>query len=432
MEKEKEENVVDLETVTASGDFKPVQAATSALQPQELPNGDKLLNLAVIGTGNCGCMMANVAARDVGLDVIGINGSKRDLDLLKYIPNNCKFQVGDGKGTGKDRAKAKEFFLADSGLTLDPKMISLIENNDVIFVCCSTGGGYGSGSSTELLEALTTMYPDKNFVAVGVLPFADEGYAAFNGTKDWFKELLTLNIPYMLYVNELTDPKMTREDAAEHVNREFVQHLMIAEGDWLGRTLTGGIDERDMLTIFSVPGRIVVLSTDTLEVSDVESNLIKTLKSNLSGNVELVNDKQIAASALMYRLGTEFNEFKATIKTDLQEEFGEHIKDMTNFTDEEGGSSIALIAAGLTEPTMVIDRILSKLQKMGETITTRKSATSKLDKFSDTPNKLLDVTAKQSFATETPVVAAATTGASGNTREELLQKFLAQKAQKTK
>lgn len=430
MELDNETAEIVEELATNVGDFESMSPKfADGRGPQELAKkADKLLNLAVIGTGNCGCMMANAAAKLAELDVIGINGSKRDLDLLKYIPDNCKFQVGDGKGTGKDRNKAKEFFLADSGLTLDPKTISLIENNDIIFVCSSTGGGYGSGSSTELLECLIGMYPNKIFVGVGVLPFSDEGYAAFNGTKDWFKEILELNIPYMLYVNKLTNPKMTREDAAEHVNEQFAKHLMVVQGDLLGRTLTGGIDERDMLTAFSVPGRVVVLLEEHLEVSDVDTNLIKTLRNSIpmSGHADLVNDKQIATSALMYQLGSEFNEFKATIKTDLQEEFGEHIKDLTNFTDEEGGSSIALIMTGLTEPTMVIDRILSKLQKMGDTIITRKSATSKLSKFSGLANEKLDVTAKQSFATETPAVAAT----ANNPREEMLQKFLAQKAKK--
>lgn len=392
---------------------------------------DNLISIAVIGTGNCGSMMADAVAEELHRDTIVINGCKKDLDLVSYVPDNCKFQVGDGKGTGKDRNVAKEFFLADSGLVMEKKFTDVIEQNDAIFVCTSTGGGYGSGSSTELLELLIEMYPEKIFVAVGVLPFEDEGYAAFNGTKAWLKEVLALHIRYMLYVNATPTNRITREQVALNVNRMFVKHLSVLQGDWIGATVTGGIDSRDMVTVLSPAGRIVVLTAEGLEVSEVKDNLIETLRSKVAENcnAELVNDGEIAASALMYELGSEFNEYKATIKQDLYNTFGDHIKDMSNFTDAEDGHEIALVMSGLTEPVMVIDRIITKLQKMGTGIMSRKSAISKLDKTEDMVNEKLAVTAKHSFATETPIVAAAKPN-NASSKDEMLKRFLERKAQK--
>lgn len=394
---------------------------------------EKLLRLAVIGTGNCGCMMADKACNELGIDGVAINGSVKDLNLLTS-PKIVRVQVGDGKGTGKDRNKAKEFFLADSGLVLDKAFIKVIEDNDVIFISTSTGGGYGSGSSTELAELLMGMYPEKIFIMVGVLPFTDEGYAAYEGTRAWLSETLTLGqnsedgkgVSYMIYDNNRY-AHLSPNKAAAMINNAFISDLRVIQGDFLGTTLTGGIDERDMLTVLSAPGRIVVDMVDDLEVSNVvEGSLIKTIHQHLtkhSAHAELVSDKEITASATMYILGDEFDEFKKSIKSDLQETFGAHVKDTSNFCDEDG-SIVALIVSGLTEPAMVIDRILNKLKKLEDTITTRKSTVSKLDKVEAVTNSKLHVSAKQSFAAETAIVKSQE---GGKSKEELLKRFLDKK-----
>ena len=65
------------------------------LMPQEQEE-EKLLRLAVIGTGNCGCMMANDACERLGIDGVAINGSQKDLDLVN-CPRVIKMTVADGR-----------------------------------------------------------------------------------------------------------------------------------------------------------------------------------------------------------------------------------------------------------------------------------------------------------------------------------------------
>lgn len=385
---------------------------------------DKLLRIAVIGTGNCGGMLANDACNALGIDGVAINGSERDLKLIT-CPNVICFKTGDGKGTGKDRNTAKKFFLEDSGLTLENKFIATIENNDVIIVATSTGGGYGSGASTELIELLMNMYPTKIFIGAGVLPFKDEQYTAFEGTKLWLKELVSLGIGYMLYDNNQFTDTMSPNKAAKMVNECFIEDLRILQGDYIDRSFTGGIDERDMLTVLSVPGRIVPGSLTNLEVSDIiDGSIVKTIKKHIveeTAQAEMVSDKEILASAMMYTLGDEFDEFKGRIKTDLQAEFGTHVKDTTNFSDEDRGS-VAIVLTGLSAPNMVIDRIINKANELGEDINKRKASTSKLFK-DDNDVKVKEVTAKQSFATESKIV-----NSGGNrSRDELLKEFIARK-----
>lgn len=387
---------------------------------------DRLLKIAVIGTGNCGGMLANDACEALGLDGIAINGSERDLKLISS-PRVIPFKTGDGKGTGKDRQTAKRFFLEDSGLALEPKFESTIDNNDVIIVATSTGGGYGSGASTELIELLAKLYPTKIIIAAGVLPFKDEQYTAFEGTKLWLKELVNLGVGYMLYDNNQFTDRMSPNKAAKKVNQCFIDDLKVLQGDFIDRTFTGGIDERDMLTVLSVPGRIVPSSMVGLEVSDIiDGSIVKTIKEHIvkeSAQAEMVNDKEILASAFMYTLGDEFDEFKGRIKSDVQAEFGVHVKDTTNFSDEDKGT-VAIVLSGLSAPNMVIDRIINKANELGEGINKRKASVSKLFKDDeDVSVKVKDVTAKQSFATESQIVKSSET----RTKDDLLKEFIARK-----
>lgn len=271
------------------------------------------------------------------------------------------------------------------------------------------------------------MYANKVFIMAGVLPFNDEGAAAFNGTKAWLREVIALNPTYMIYDNNQFAGKMSPNKAAAAINEAFIRDLMVLQGDFITTTRTGGIDQRDMLTVLSVPGRIVIDSMTQLEKADViDGSVIATVADHIqreSAHAEMVKDKQILASALMYSLGDDFDDVKGAIKADLQETFGEHIKDVTNLSDEDLGS-IAVVLSGLTEPAMVIDRIISRAQKLEENILGRKSASSKLNKL-DGDSKLQNITAKQSFASEGPVVKA--TSNAESSKEDILKKFMEKK-----
>lgn len=415
-----EETKVTGTTMNEVVERQPIVATT-----KHVTADNRLLKIAVIGTGNCGSMLANDACEALGLDGVAINGSERDLRLVS-CPKVIPFKTGDGKGTGKDRNTAKKFFLEDSGLTLDKKFINVIEENDVIIVATSTGGGYGSGSSTELIELLSEMYSTKVIIAVGILPFHTEQYTAFEGTKMWLKEMIKLNVGYMLYDNnQFAD--IAPNKAAKMVNENFIRDLKVLQGDFIDRTYTGGIDERDMLTVLSVPGRLVVDSIEDFETSDIEDgSIIHTIATHIvkeSAHAEMVADKEISASAMMYTLGDEFDEFKKSIKDDLQAQFGTHVKDTVNFSDESRGT-VALVLSGLSAPTMVIDRIVNKTKSLGENITGRKKAQTKLFNDDDTVT-VKGVVAKQSFADETAVVKSE----EKVSKEDLLKRFMERKNQ---
>ena len=128
-------------------------------------------------------------------------------------------------------------------------------------------------------------------------------------------------------------------------------------------------------------------------------------------------------------MGDEYDEFKPTLKDELQETFGAHVKDPTNFSDDNlnGEGHVALVLSGLTEPAMVIDRLINRMQTMGDSIVGRKNTMSKLNKVDDNQNAKLNVTAKQSFADEAVVVNNSVTGDAPISQDEVLQRFLKKK-----
>lgn len=356
----------------------------------------QVLSVGVIGCGNCGGQIADLASSE-GFDAVAINASKDDLEQL-VNKVEC-FLVGDGNGTGKDRDLAKEFLHQYSNIIKDEKLVAFVLNHDVIVIYASTGGGFGSGSQLELTSILSQIYQDKLFIPAGVLPFNDEGYTAHNHSIGWEQDLEAMSIPYMMYDNEKYSGRPENE-VCELVNENIISDLKIMRGDYIYNTKTGGIDPRDLLTTLSAPGRIVMGAIVGIDVEDVvDKSLIATLKKTIDENTahaDLVDDKQILASATMYCLPEEFDLFKGTIRGDLQKTYGEHITDYTNFVDITETSNtdiepcVAIILAGLTAPNTRIGRIVKRYEKLAAGIGGRKTPESKVQGIntSEGANKL--------------------------------------------
>ena len=272
---------------------------------------EELLKIGVVGMGNCGGQMANLASKN-GFAAVAINASEKDLRLLDS-ETLVTIPVGDGKGTGKNRDEAAEFFLNRINMVQDPVFFKFIEENDVIVVASSIGGGFGSGSSLILVDVLNKLTNGtKVIIPVGVIPFEDESYTAQNHAIAWLKDLSTdgKELSYMLYDNNRfkSSPKVV---AHEMVNKQFISDIRVIRGDMIHETTSGGIDNRDMLTAISIPGRIVVDAIELLEAADGEDgSIVSTVKKHIkdkSAHAEIADDKVIKASAFIYALRDEFS-----------------------------------------------------------------------------------------------------------------------------
>lgn len=364
-----------------------------------------LLKIGVLGLGNGGGNVADFAASE-GFDAIAINGSQKDLDRLQN--NVTKFPIGDGKGTGKNREEAKAFLGNHIGILEDIKMQEFINSHDVIVIVSSTGGGFGSGASILMAQKLHEKNANKCIIPIGIFPFDSEGYTAQEHSIEWLKELKECDeFGYMYYDNNRF-ASLTPDEVCNRINTEIVDALKIFRGDFTLEDRTGGIDERDMLTALSVPGRIVAYYREIEESDIIDDSLVKTMIESIkedSGQAELVQDHQIMASAFEYCLHPNFNVYVPSIKDDMQEMVGQHLNDYSNYAnlqedDYDTMDSIAIVLSGLSDPTLRIDRMINKRDKMADTIINRKTAQSKLT-HTETGNDKLKLGAK-AFASNVP------------------------------
>ena len=158
-----------------------------------------MLKIAVIGIGNAGGQVANVACSR-GFNAFCINSSEKDLDIINEgIP---VFLLGNAEGAGKDRRVAKGFvkqFYRDLLKTED--FDTFMGDMDIVFIVSSTGGGTGSGMSIILADILGKVYPNKIFINVGILPTLTDSIGAQRNTLEYMKEINALGKGYMLYDN---------------------------------------------------------------------------------------------------------------------------------------------------------------------------------------------------------------------------------------
>lgn len=350
----------------------------------------KLLNVGVLGMGNAGGNIAQAAANE-GFAAVAVNGAVQDLENLG--DNVWKFPIGDGRGTGKNRDTAKQFLEENSAILDDGKMMEFLCQNDIIVIPTSIGGGFGSGASILMANMLKDKFPDKSIIPCGAFPLESEGYTAQNHGVEWLKELKESDrFAYMFYDNNRFANKKP-ETMCELINNEIVQMLKIFRGDFTLTDISGGMDQRDMMTLTSIPGRIAGYVKTIEEADIIDESIVKTMLSFIkdeSGLAELVDDKQIIASAFQYCLDSSFDKYIPSIRQDMQDILGEHLNDYTNYHTAKDNECniVAMVMAGLSDSTLRIDRMINKRDKAADNILTRKGAESKLTKASGGDSRL--------------------------------------------
>ena len=350
------------------------------------------INVSIFGSGMFGGAVVKAGA-ELGIPGAVMNASKDDIEALglENYDNVSSFVVGDGKGTGKSRDIAKEFLLDHVTIFEDPKIDDLIQSSDLIIVAGSAGGGFGSGVVPTTVSILNEMYEgNKLFIPLTVLPDDGEAYTAQRHAENFLREILSQEVPYIMYDNNKfkeLQPSVMFTSVIETIKKD----LKVLRGDYITDEATGSnMDERDLLTTVSTPGRLIIGSIDPY---DADTDVIKVVKESIdkSAHAELEDDKVIMASATMYNLSEDvLATYGSKIKPDVQTIFGDHI---TNYANEAtyvgiGNQFVSVILAGCSAPNKRINQIVD-LRKMKENISSsRKPSVNKLMTEADSGNGL--------------------------------------------
>ena len=328
-----------------------------------------MIRIGLIGCGNCGSMIADLAKEKKGFPGIAINTSERDIDNVKHITT---FKIGDARGSGKDRTRAKDFVkqMIKQLLNQD-KFKDQINSNDVLVIMASTGGGSGSGMSVMLTDLLSAMYPDKRFILLHVLPSLRESLAAQQNTIEFLQEMYRVNVTYMCYDNGCKDNLPTNL-MLKQMNEEIVEDLAVIRGDYMISTPFTSIDEQDLTRILEVPGRLTVhrvydIKEKDVEKQDVEQLLIDTVYNNgymaelqpdfkvkKMGVVENLTDK------LANKVDSNLDRFKDVVGHPI--EGFEHMAIIKPGTEHK--NRLIVISSGLSLPENRIEKINERIQEI--------------------------------------------------------------------
>ena len=343
-----------------------------------------MIRLGLIGIGNCGNQVVSLAKETKDIPGIAINTSDKDLENVK---NLTVFKIGSSKGAGKSRDKAKAYVKQMmKQLLSQEKFKSHIDENDVVAVVASTGGGTGSGISVMLTHLLSTMYVDKRFILVHVLPSLKESLAAQQNTIEYLKEMNNFNATYMSYDNGCKDG-LPSNVMMKQMNEEIVEDLSVIRGDYLLSTPFTSIDEEDLTKILEVPGRLVVHRVYDIKEKDIdkvgiEDMLIQKL-TDVTYSTELHNDNRVmkmgvilnVTEKLSNKIDTNFTEFKNQIGNPI--EGFEHVAIIEPSMNLKNRAIV--ISSGLSLPDDRIKKINERIQEILDEIEKQKQVNSILD-----------------------------------------------------
>ena len=97
-----------------------------------------MIKYGIIGIGNCGGQIVNLASKEMKIDGIAINTS--DQDLSEVAADTVKtYLIGDKKGAGQSRTRAKKYLKSDiREITESEDFTKFISGLELIYVVSST------------------------------------------------------------------------------------------------------------------------------------------------------------------------------------------------------------------------------------------------------------------------------------------------------
>lgn len=377
-----------------------------------------MLNVGIIGIGNAGNQVAALANENLGIPVIAINSSEKDLETLPVgIPKKLiKDASGFSKGAGKDRKLAKSY-LKDTILSFisGDEMKEFMGSLDFCFIVSSTGGGTGSGTAPIMTSILNSTFPDVHTILVGILPVDSEALSSHVNTLEYLSELYD-KLPeqvYMLYDND----KLAGESSyhiMETINSEIVKDIDVLRCTYNYTTKYDSIDDRDMTRLITEPGRVFVARLDNFRDKDCDTKSIEEMiidKIKRSVHVETQRDKLVKATGIITNLSPALNEEFDDNIVSVRDFSGDPIHSFKHIyinDDRSMGNNVFYIMSGLSRVNDKINKISDRIADIEERqrIMNEENALKNVnmnelsEKISDkdTTNKDTDVDLKDIFA----------------------------------
>lgn len=317
------------------------------------------IKVAVIGVGNGGSQSAIAAVRH-GIPAMVFNTSEKDLDDSLIGSQIKGYLIGDGRGSGKDRDNAMVLLKSNGKggikeIFTNPHFKATVEPADVVFVTFSTGGGTGSGIGPTLASMIHKAYGNKVVIPYGILPKNAESVMAQANSIACVDDMTKTGTPYMLadlgfYENE------SQEIAFAKIGEYMAETMCVIRGDYLKMSTSGMADERDMLTVISEPGYMIInmkrdITETMLASKTLQSFLVDEIKSSPACRIQ--KDHLLQYNLIVANVNSSVNDpVKVGDYSELNEFIGEPKATYTNFSVDDTISDfdVFCIISGLTVP----------------------------------------------------------------------------------
>ena len=334
--------------------------------------------VAIIGVGNCGSQVAYLAEKKYPtlFDCIYINTSEADLSMV-HSEDSLKFKIGEKdevEGSGKNRSKMKEYLKADINRIMgDKDLQNCVVEKKYAYIITSAAGGTGSGAAPILFEIMRKMFPDTNFILVTVLEKLGASLMEHGNSLEFLNELYDVlgnDATYMVYDNEST-ADLPATVGLTTVNENIVEDLRILTGIDNYATPYESIDEADLESIITTPGRLLVarltenLTEKNMEDSNLDEMIIKSIKK--SCQCETDRNKKVVRWGIITFFTEAVNKLYSADLKGLIDFIGTPIERFNHNAINNGNEKLNfmyVIASGLSPINDRVNKITERIEEL--------------------------------------------------------------------
>ena len=184
---------------------------------------------------------------------IFINSSLGDIKDLKWAKKDTNvFIYGGADGAGRDRNKAEQLLQSDK-LRL-ASFIKKYAQFSYMLIYAGMSGGTGSGSISEFIKLVSTVFPKMKINVVGILPSLKEESLQLRNALDCYRDLSEVAD----LINDIKFINNNKRKTYSEINKEAILSIDKSYG-MLGHSKIGSVDEDNLTRVTTAKGYGVIL-----------------------------------------------------------------------------------------------------------------------------------------------------------------------------
>lgn len=264
-------------------------------------------------------------------------------------------------GCGKERDMAKQLAVQALKSNLGEELKKFITEDDkLVVITTSTGGGTGAGSSILIGKYI------QQVLGVKVMIYAFTGFEEdareLKNTLEFFQEIDPDFVVQSTSNKKFLDEAPNKLKAEEFANIEFCNRMAIITGQGICNARQN-IDETDLFKVITTPGYMDAGFIDMEKLKN-EDQFNSNIRNFLDDTHSLETEKSLSRLAVVINLNEKYQDFVDYSFAEFKNRFGSPYEVFTHVQDKENfGDCIWYIASGMDMPIGEVKEIFEKYQE---------------------------------------------------------------------